>query len=97
MKLINRKGNLNALNQHFQTPLAFSGEYTLRKLNLLEGVATFEPTIDANGIQTKPKFDNNKLLIIKSDQSSIKAKFKNEIESITDHLFFNPKSSIKAL
>jgi len=57
--LISKGGNLNTLNDHGQTPLAFGSESLLNLLNLRSGVATYEHS----GNRSLPSgFDNNHLL-----------------------------------
>jgi len=59
--LISKGGNLNALNDFGQTPLAFGTERLLNILDLKGGIATFEK--GNSDITMLPKgYDNNKLV-----------------------------------
>ena len=58
--LISQGGNLNILNSHGQTPIAFGSESVLSLLNLKDALATFEGNQQSKQIPSE--FDNHNYL-----------------------------------
>lgn len=103
--LISKGGNLNLLNDHGQTPVAFGSESLLKLLNLKDAVATYE----GNGSKTLPPgHDNNQFLVKlnnnKPPQDAISFKYQPLAQStakVADaeynlYSFLPPKERVKS-
>ena len=76
--LISNGGNLNVLNEHGQTPVAFGSERLLALLNLKDATATYN--VNQNYGRTLPKeIDNNRFLV----------KYHAKGDQINDNLSFD--------